>query len=170
MILEIVSICISVTAVYFTYRGLEKVEEHNRKSVKPYLLIDTDIGQDEAFAEIYFVNKGVGPAIITDFKMKYKQHPIDAGDYINILNAIDEVSKKSILELGLKERQEVYRSAKQIDVNREALAVDEKMSFIRIEADNYKLIEKIISGFEITCEFKSIYEEKDKVFYESGIR
>jgi|GEM_PF-5920932 len=159
----------SAIAITLTLINLYLLYTHNKKSLKPYLLINTDIDTNKSFFEIYFINKGVGPAIITDFKFKYRGEKIDASDYNNLVQSLDSMAKQIAIEKGISDL-DIFRSIRQIENDRVVLAPNERLKFIRVESEHYDLLKELMANIDINCQYKSIYDQEETVNYISGIR
>lgn len=161
---------IATVAIILTIINLILLYNHNKKTLKPYLLINTDIETNEGFIEIYLINKGVGPAIISDFRLSYKGNSIDTSNYKYLIGKIDQLALRIAKEKDLPEPLEVRRSLREIENNRTVLAANERIRFLRVEPEHFKLVTELMSNVEIDCEYKSIYDEKERVDYKSGIK
>lgn len=161
---------VATVAILLTILNLILLNKHNKKTLKPYLLINTDIAIDEGFIEIYIVNKGVGPAIISDFNLFYKGNPINTNDYKYLIKKIDQLALTIAKEKDLADYLEVRRSFREIENNRTVLAANERIRFLRVESEHFELVTELMANVEIDCEYKSIYDEKERVDYKSGIR
>lgn len=161
---------LATIAILLTFYNLYLLNTHNKKSLKPYLLINTDIDTAEAFIEIYLINKGVGPCIITDFNLIYRGEQIDINDYSYFRKRIDETAIQIAKSKGYASEISIRRSIRQIENNRTALAVNERARFLRVEFEDYEVLRDLVANIKINCEYKSIYNQKNSIQYISGVK
>ncbi|QJI30096.1 hypothetical protein HKK55_15775 [Pseudomonas sp. ADAK18] len=74
-VLSIVAVVISIAAASIAYWQLDLMREHNRLSVRPYLMITPHLTAEKA--GLYLSNEGIGPGIITSFKIRVADEQFD---------------------------------------------------------------------------------------------
>tara|TARA_Y100000782_G_scaffold111330_1_gene139138 strand:- start:24 stop:575 length:552 start_codon:yes stop_codon:yes gene_type:complete len=66
---SIVATIIAICAMLSTYLQAKYSREHNKLSVRPHLHLDYDHHNNDLFLEFHLSNNGLGPAIITSYRM-----------------------------------------------------------------------------------------------------
>lgn len=74
-LLSLVAVVISIAAASIAYWQLDLMREHNRLSVRPYLMITPHLTSEKA--GLYLSNEGIGPGIITSFKIRVADEQFD---------------------------------------------------------------------------------------------
>ncbi|MCW9707669.1 hypothetical protein [Fodinibius salsisoli] len=158
--MEYISIFISVVAVFFTYRGLSKMKEHNRKSVKPLLQHRKSIHNLDNGFDVKIYNKGLGPAIITEFYVKINDEKIDGKNSIEIQNKIKKELEENIKGLDIDKSVKLEYSALS---DNSALEIGESFCLIRIMDIDLDVLAKVIENISIYCTYESFYNEEQEI-------
>ncbi|MDD0980435.1 hypothetical protein [Pseudomonas shahriarae] len=67
-VLSLAAVVISIAAASISFWQLDLMREHNRLSVRPYLMVTPHLTAEKA--GLYLSNEGIGPGIITSFKIR----------------------------------------------------------------------------------------------------
>lgn len=149
-------------AIFLTIINLWLLNEHNKKSFRPYLLAQINMELAKGIIQIYLVNKGVGPAIISEYKFELRGEEIDTKDHRDIrkklLQASIELAKEKCIN-----PPKINIQNKQIYPYKEVLAPGDTLPLITLTSNNFKFINDLLSDFEMNFTYESIYEVEQNI-------
>lgn len=74
-LLSLAAVVISIAAASISFWQLDLMREHNRLSVRPYLIITPNLAAEKS--GLYLSNEGIGPGIITSFSVRVGDEQFD---------------------------------------------------------------------------------------------
>lgn len=152
---------IAIVALVYSIREANESRRHNRLSVKPVLIFETEVAQDDSIERIHLKNLGTGPAIIKSFTILIDDKPLKKlgndrwGDVIEILNTTEIPFKYYWYDPG------------------DVVGINEKNTLLTVTEEAYEkspqkqLMADTLRRVGIIIEYVSIYDEVFTVKYNS---
>ncbi|EJG0880343.1 hypothetical protein AB0559_004623 [Vibrio parahaemolyticus] len=158
-ITEVCTILIALLAMVATFIQANISEEHNRRTVVPYLMFELSSDREDGTAFVSIKNDGLGPAIITgiDFNVD--------GKIVSQLNEISwEKLDKTInekLKVTIQHPDVSYKEVK----GKLVIAAGESVEIMsvpseKLNSDNQAVVEEIFDFLSPSLCYRSIYGDK----------
>lgn len=149
--LEWVIAIAALVALILTLYEIHSTRNHNKLSVKPLLNFHRETHRDDNIFSIEVENCGFGPAIVTDFIMKFNNVQITD----NVMFNTDELNK--ILNFACRTEYVIELIPKNYTIK-----TDQKFTLFKITCDrSIRFPSDILSKkLEIRIYFQSIYNDK----------
>ena len=149
-------------AILLTVINLWLLNEHNKKSFRPYLLAQIKMDMDNGIIQIYLANKGVGPAIISEYKFEIRGEEVDTKDHRDIRRKISEASVELANEKNV-EPPPLNIQNKQIYPYKEVLSSGDTLALVTLRSNDFQFINDLLSDIEMDFTYESIYEVEQEV-------
>lgn len=159
---DIIAVCsavISLCALVFTIRQARSTDEHQRLSVRPYIVSRrakrrTDEG---TYATFELLNVGLGPAVIESFKFTVEDKPLSG----QIPDPIEEMLTRCLGgKIAFVLRRSSYPSPGYcIKVHEEYLVAE--VFFPKITRDEEQRVDQLLKCVELEVPYASFYGERE---------
>lgn len=153
-VVSFVAIVVSVFSLFIFVRQTNIIEEQSKRSVMPYLLMDSANNSEKGTYSISIVNYGVGPAIVESRQIRYKDKVYDMEFFDFLKEQIPEMDSVHFINT----------TTLQVGV---AIPSSSERNILMVggDAHSYTTFLKVLQGlledefyYEIT--YKSIYGER----------
>lgn len=152
-VVSFVAICISLFTLYIFVKQTNIIEEQSRRSVMPYLMLESSNNSENNKYSISIVNYGVGPAIVESRVIHYKEKVYDMELYEFLQKQIPEMDSVELLNTTTLQVGVAIPSSSERNV---ITAGGDKSSYINFLRIMRKLSEE---GFNYEIKYRSIYDE-----------
>jgi hypothetical protein len=161
--IEIAALVIALSAIGVTvWQGVEQ-RSHNRLSVKPALIFDTDEIADGTKVAITLKNSGTGPAIIKQFVIHVDDTPMPEKD-----NGM-WIAAEKLLNLSdpkFKYHDYHYVSGDVISINENQVIIGmERETYYKLSDSDKVFWKQAIPRIKILVKYTSIYDEEFNAIY-----
>ena len=154
---------ISLFALNATIKTSKGWQRHNRLSIQPYLAAQMKTSKTEAAhdpniklecLEIKVVNRGIGPAVITDFTLFFAGEPLADNDHKDYQIALKEkIMNKSVGKSTTIELTSILKS--------DIIAIGEEQVVLKIQYDPKDENDETVDKFyqlDLQIKYQSMYE------------
>ncbi len=152
-IVSVVALAISLFTLYIFVRQTNIIEEQSRRSVMPYLMLDSANNSANNTYSISIVNYGVGPAIVESRKIYYKNKMYDMEFYEFLKEQVPEMDSVNFINT----------TTLQVGV---AIPSSAERNILVVGGDEtsyqtfLKVVQKLMEeDFDYKIKYKSIYDE-----------
>ncbi|MGD1396512.1 hypothetical protein ACP6IB_26920 [Vibrio harveyi] len=148
-VLEIVSIVVAVSALFFTGLQYWLTQEHNKMSVLPIMIFDYEK------SNMAIRNDGLGPAVITGVDIYYDGKMGRMTDFDSIATPIAMAIRDNNLKLDPKDYQIKYFNSFVV------VKEDKKLELIKLKSfKKSKQFEKLLELVNFGVCYKSVYDDR----------
>jgi hypothetical protein len=156
-IVSVVALAISLFTLYIFVRQTNIIEEQSRRSVMPYLMLESANNSEDQTFSISIVNYGVGPAIVESRQINYKNKVYDMEFFEFLREQIPEMEGVNFINT----------TTLQVGV---AIPASSERNVIVVGGDttSFRKFVRIIQNlteenFYYEIKYKSIYDERWKI-------
>jgi hypothetical protein len=162
-VVSFVAIMISLFTLYIFVRQTNIIEEQSRRSVMPYLMMESSNNSENMTYSIEIVNYGVGPAIVESRVIYYKNKVYDMEFHDFLQKHIPEMDSVNLINYTTLQIGVAIPSSAERNI---LVAGGDQSSYSKFLGIMKKLRDE---GFNYEIKYKSIYEERWAISAEEDI-